>query len=257
MLRPRLDKASLLPPLLCALSAPLVLACSSDPKTVSLDIVTGHETDAMTQDPKVTRVKVEGISPEMKVSCEEVFGPVVGLASYASVVEAIDLANSSPFGLQAGIFTARTDAAVARYEDAASRLDTGASDSQVAANLRAVESAVDNLGAMRRSFDQPDVEPYSVGLSYATIITPLVKTNAVLSGEADDRDLLRGLDAASRPERSEAPREGRARPAPPGDPRQARPADGGATRTAGTSVIAPVTPPPDPVPADAPRTPRP
>ena len=49
----------------------------------------------------------------MKVSCEEVFGPVVGLASYATIDEGIDLANSSPFGLQAGIFTARTDAALA------------------------------------------------------------------------------------------------------------------------------------------------
>ena len=56
---------------------------------------------------------IEGIDPEMKVSCEEVFGPVVGLAPYATVDEAIDLANSSPFGLQAGIFTARTDAAMA------------------------------------------------------------------------------------------------------------------------------------------------
>jgi acyl-CoA reductase-like NAD-dependent aldehyde dehydrogenase len=55
---------------------------------------------------------IEGIDPEMKVSCEEVFGPVVGLASYASVDQAIDLANSSPFGLQAGIFSARTDRAL-------------------------------------------------------------------------------------------------------------------------------------------------
>ena len=53
---------------------------------------------------------LEGIDPEMKVSCEEVFGPVVGLAAYDTVDEAIDLANSSPFGLQAGIFTARADA---------------------------------------------------------------------------------------------------------------------------------------------------
>lgn len=56
---------------------------------------------------------LEGISPDMKVSCEEVFGPVVGLAGYDTVDEAIELANSSPFGLQAGIFTARTDAAMA------------------------------------------------------------------------------------------------------------------------------------------------
>jgi len=55
---------------------------------------------------------LEGIDPAMKVSCEEVFGPVVGLAGYDSVDEAIDLANSSPFGLQAGIFTARVDAAL-------------------------------------------------------------------------------------------------------------------------------------------------
>ncbi len=56
---------------------------------------------------------IEGIDPQMKVSCEEVFGPVVGMAAYDTIDEAIDLANSSPFGLQAGIFTARTDAAMA------------------------------------------------------------------------------------------------------------------------------------------------
>jgi acyl-CoA reductase-like NAD-dependent aldehyde dehydrogenase len=55
---------------------------------------------------------LEDIDPSMKVSCEEVFGPVVGMASYGTIDEAIDLANSSPFGLQAGIFTARTDAAM-------------------------------------------------------------------------------------------------------------------------------------------------
>ena len=55
---------------------------------------------------------LEGIDPAMKVSCEELFGPVVGIAGYETIDEAIDLANSSPFGLQAGIFTARTDAAL-------------------------------------------------------------------------------------------------------------------------------------------------
>lgn len=55
---------------------------------------------------------LEGIDPAMKVSCEEVFGPVVGLAGYSTIDEAIDLANGSPFGLQAGIFTSRVDAAL-------------------------------------------------------------------------------------------------------------------------------------------------
>jgi acyl-CoA reductase-like NAD-dependent aldehyde dehydrogenase len=54
-----------------------------------------------------------GITPDMRVTCEEVFGPVIGLATYASADEAIALANGTPFGLQAGIFTARADRAIA------------------------------------------------------------------------------------------------------------------------------------------------
>jgi acyl-CoA reductase-like NAD-dependent aldehyde dehydrogenase len=55
---------------------------------------------------------VSGIARDMKVSCEEVFGPVVGVAAYDSPDQAIDLANGTPFGLQAGIFTSRTDRAI-------------------------------------------------------------------------------------------------------------------------------------------------
>ncbi len=55
---------------------------------------------------------LEGITPRMRVSHDEVFGPVVGLATFSTVDEAIDLANGSPYGLQAGIFTARADHAV-------------------------------------------------------------------------------------------------------------------------------------------------
>ncbi|MBA2361668.1 MAG: aldehyde dehydrogenase family protein [Actinobacteria bacterium] len=43
---------------------------------------------------------------ELKVSCEEVFGPVVTVSRYRTLDEAIKLANSTQYGLQAGIFTA-------------------------------------------------------------------------------------------------------------------------------------------------------
>ncbi|MEW6581885.1 MAG: aldehyde dehydrogenase family protein [Actinomycetota bacterium] len=56
---------------------------------------------------------VSGITPDMSLSCREVFGPVVGVAAYRSVDEAVDLANSTPYGLQAGVFTARVDRALA------------------------------------------------------------------------------------------------------------------------------------------------
>ncbi len=49
---------------------------------------------------------------EAKVSCEEVFGPVVTLSRVDSLDEAIELANSTRYGLQAGIFTRDVRAAL-------------------------------------------------------------------------------------------------------------------------------------------------
>ena len=62
-----------------------------------------------------------GVTPEMKVCAQEVFGPVVAVAAYDTLDEAIALANDTRYGLQAGIFTARVDSALA----AARRLDFG------------------------------------------------------------------------------------------------------------------------------------
>ncbi len=44
--------------------------------------------------------------PQLKVNCEEVFGPVCTVTAVGSVDEAIKLANGTRYGLQAGIFTA-------------------------------------------------------------------------------------------------------------------------------------------------------
>lgn len=40
-----------------------------------------------------------------RISCEEVFGPVVAIYTYKSLEEAIARTNNTPYGLQAGIFT--------------------------------------------------------------------------------------------------------------------------------------------------------
>jgi acyl-CoA reductase-like NAD-dependent aldehyde dehydrogenase len=45
-------------------------------------------------------------APEDKVSCDEIFGPVVSLYRVASLDEAIERANETRYGLQAAIFTA-------------------------------------------------------------------------------------------------------------------------------------------------------
>ena len=58
-----------------------------------------------------------GITPDMEVSRNEVFGPVVGIAGFTDLDDALALANDSRYGLQAAIFTAELDGALrAAYE---------------------------------------------------------------------------------------------------------------------------------------------
>jgi len=60
----------------------------------------GKREGAVLQPTVLTNVRAE-----MKVSCEEVFAPVVIIESYDEFADAIRRVNDSPFGLQAGIFT--------------------------------------------------------------------------------------------------------------------------------------------------------
>lgn len=48
---------------------------------------------------------LDSIQPELRVSCQEVFAPLVGLYRYGDVRDAIGAADASDFGLQAGLFT--------------------------------------------------------------------------------------------------------------------------------------------------------
>jgi acyl-CoA reductase-like NAD-dependent aldehyde dehydrogenase len=60
-------------------------------------------------------------SRDDQVSCEEVFGPVCTVTAVESLDEAIELANGTRYGLQAGIFTA----SIASALTAAQRLEFG------------------------------------------------------------------------------------------------------------------------------------
>jgi acyl-CoA reductase-like NAD-dependent aldehyde dehydrogenase len=53
----------------------------------------------------MTPTLLADVTPDMKVCAREVFGPVVGVAPYDSLDEAIALANDTEYGLQAAIFT--------------------------------------------------------------------------------------------------------------------------------------------------------
>lgn len=46
-----------------------------------------------------------GVNPSLKVSCQEVFAPVLIVEPYREIEEAFERVNASDFGLQAGLFT--------------------------------------------------------------------------------------------------------------------------------------------------------
>lgn len=64
---------------------------------------------------------LDGVAPTTRLMTDEAFGPVMGIAAYDRIDDAIAMANRSPVALQAGIFTARVDRAIGW----ASRLDYG------------------------------------------------------------------------------------------------------------------------------------
>jgi acyl-CoA reductase-like NAD-dependent aldehyde dehydrogenase len=68
-------------------------------------LVTGGERQGAIYKPTV----LADVRPEMRVSCEELFGPAVAVAAFSSIEEAIALANHTAYGLSAGIFTENLD----------------------------------------------------------------------------------------------------------------------------------------------------
>jgi acyl-CoA reductase-like NAD-dependent aldehyde dehydrogenase len=84
-----------------------ILEWIEEARRAGADILTGGELDGDLIRPTV----IVNAAPELKVSCEEVFGPVCTVSPYDSLDEAIELANGTRYGLQAGIFTSNVRAA--------------------------------------------------------------------------------------------------------------------------------------------------
>jgi acyl-CoA reductase-like NAD-dependent aldehyde dehydrogenase len=82
------------------------------------EVLTGG---GVTDDGLIRPTVIARPDPAAKVSCDEAFGPVCTVTPYGSLDEAIELANGTRYGLQAGIFTAQVKTALA----AAQRLEFG------------------------------------------------------------------------------------------------------------------------------------
>ncbi len=60
---------------------------------------------ARREDPCYLPTVLTDIRPDMKVSCNEIFGPVVTMQTFSTFDQALEMANDTDYGLQGGVFT--------------------------------------------------------------------------------------------------------------------------------------------------------
>ncbi len=84
-------------------------------------IICGGSEGVLSESTVMKPTVLESATPEMKVNCLEVFGPIVTLAPYEDIYKAIGQIDASEYGLQAGLFTNDLKAAFAAWD----RLEVG------------------------------------------------------------------------------------------------------------------------------------
>jgi acyl-CoA reductase-like NAD-dependent aldehyde dehydrogenase len=74
-------------------------------------------TGAKREDPFYTPTVLSRTRADMKVRCEEIFGPVITVGSYGHFDQAIAEVNNSKYGLQAGVFTSDINRLLTAHRD--------------------------------------------------------------------------------------------------------------------------------------------
>jgi (Z)-2-((N-methylformamido)methylene)-5-hydroxybutyrolactone dehydrogenase len=82
-----------------------VLSFFSSAPAQGATVATGGEAAAELGGYFVRPTVLTGVSPEMTVACEEVFGPVLAVIAFDTEEEAIELANGTRYGLAGAVWT--------------------------------------------------------------------------------------------------------------------------------------------------------
>jgi glyceraldehyde-3-phosphate dehydrogenase (NADP+) len=96
-----MDEATDIGPLIDSSAADRLGAWLEEAKAGGAEVLTGGQRLGNIWEPTV----LASIHEDMRISCQEAFGPFVGLYPYSDVHAAIRAVDGSDFGLQAGIFT--------------------------------------------------------------------------------------------------------------------------------------------------------
>jgi glyceraldehyde-3-phosphate dehydrogenase (NADP+) len=96
-----LDDETDVGPVIDAANADRIAEWLDEAKAAGATVLTGGERDGSVWRPTV----LANLREDLRVSCEEVFAPVIGVDEFTDIEAAIDAAGRSEFGLQAGLFT--------------------------------------------------------------------------------------------------------------------------------------------------------
>ncbi len=102
------DDATDVGPLISTAERDRVLEWIDEARSRGADVLTGGQLEGELLRPTV----VADAPPDVRVACEEVFGPLCTVTPYDALDDAIALANGTRYGLQAGIFTSDVKAAL-------------------------------------------------------------------------------------------------------------------------------------------------
>jgi acyl-CoA reductase-like NAD-dependent aldehyde dehydrogenase len=102
-----LDEATQVGPVINVEAAERIVSWVDEAVQGGATVLTGGGRQGTTVEPTV----LEGVAAQDKVSCEEVFGPVVFIESVPTDSAAFTKVNASPYGLQSGVFTHRLQTA--------------------------------------------------------------------------------------------------------------------------------------------------
>jgi glyceraldehyde-3-phosphate dehydrogenase (NADP+) len=108
-----LDEGTDVGPLIDAGAAERVESWVAEAREGGAKVLAGGTRDGSLWQPTL----LSGLKPDMLVTCQEVFAPLVGLYPYTNVQEAIKAVDDSNFGLQAGLFTSDLNVVRQAFED--------------------------------------------------------------------------------------------------------------------------------------------
>ncbi len=100
-------------PLIRSEEADRVMAWIGEARESGAEILAGGRRSGNIIEPTLLR----RVDPRMRISCQEVFGPVAVLDTFKEFDEALSKVNDSEYGLQAGVFTHDLDHAFRAFRD--------------------------------------------------------------------------------------------------------------------------------------------